>query len=171
MEASKHRDPAGVLDWSTLFAMDSSGIVLLLETMGKRDQNDEWPRRHFWNRSYQPHDCLESPKNAVVGDLASLIGDQRLIVGWRLGFDLASLGLGVSRVKAIDLSTDLVVRDFFAEISKTGDAPEEVKEFVQNKVALPLPITTACSLFTGGKDRPLSEMYCEMHISLRQFGA
>ena len=94
---------------------------------------------------------MKSPKDAVVGHLASIIGDQRLIVGLRLGFDLASLGLGVSRVMAIDLSTDPVVREFFAEISKDGDASEEVKEFVQNKVALPLPITTACGLFTGTK--------------------
>ena len=32
----------------------------------------------------------------------------------------------------IDLSTDPVVREFFAEISKDGDASEEVNEFVQN---------------------------------------
>ena len=131
--------------------MDVAGRFLLLETMGKREPDDEWPRRHFWNRSYQPPDGLEMSKDVVVGHLASLIGDQRLVVGWRLGFDLASLGLGVSRVMAVDLSTDPVVREFFAEISKEGDASEEVKEFVQTKVALPLPITTACGLFTGLK--------------------
>ena len=87
----------------------------------------------------------------VVGDLASLVGDQRLVVSWRLGFDLASLGLGVSRVMAVDLSTDPVVREFFAEISKDSDASEEVKEFMQNKVALPIPIITTCALFTGSK--------------------
>ena len=91
LQASKQRDPAGVLDCSTLVAMDSAGRVFLLETMGKRDPDDEWPRRHFWNRSYQPPDGLQSPKDAVVGYLASVIGDQRLVLGWRLGFDLASL--------------------------------------------------------------------------------
>ena len=35
--------------------------------------------------------------------------------------------------------SDPVVREFFAEISKEGDVSEEVKEFVQTKVALPLP--------------------------------
>ena len=125
---------------------------VLLETTGKRDPDDVWPRRHLWNRRYQPPDCLESPKHAVVRDLASLIGEPRWIAGCRLGFDLGSLGLAVNRVIAIDLSTDPLVPDFFAEISKSGDAPEEVKEFVQNKVAQTLPITMASSLFTRTKE-------------------
>ena len=72
VEASKQRDPAGVLDSSTLVAMDCAGRFLLLETMGKREPDDEWLRRHFWNKSYQSHDDLESPKDVVVGPLASL---------------------------------------------------------------------------------------------------
>ena len=36
VDGSKQRDPAGVLDCSTLVAMDVAGRVLLLETMGKR---------------------------------------------------------------------------------------------------------------------------------------
>ena len=112
VEPSKQRDPAGVLDCSTPVAMDCAGRVLLLETMAKREPDHDWPRRHFWNKIYQPPDDLETSKDVVVGHLASLIGDQRLVVGWRLGFDLASLGLGVSRVMAVDLSTDPVVREF-----------------------------------------------------------
>ena len=50
VEASKQRDPVGVLDCSTLVAMDSAGCELLLETVGKREPDEEWPRRHFWNR-------------------------------------------------------------------------------------------------------------------------
>ena len=75
VEASKHRDPGGVLDCSTLGGMDPAGRVLHLETMGKRERDDEWPPRHFWNRSYHPPDELESPKEAVVGQLATLLGD------------------------------------------------------------------------------------------------
>ena len=45
-----------------------------------------------------------------------LIGDQRLVVGWRLGLDLSSLDLGVSTVLAIDLSTDQVVRAFLQDV-------------------------------------------------------
>ena len=149
--ASKQTDPVGVLDCNTLVAMDSAGRVLLFETMGKRDPDDDWPRGHFWNRSYQPPDGWECPKEAVVGHLATMIGDQRVVVGWRPGFDLASLGLAISRVMAIDLSRDPLVRDFFAEISRDSGAPEEEKVFVQAKLARPLPITKACSLFTPTK--------------------
>ena len=51
VEASKQRDPTGLLDCSTLVARDAAGRVLLLETMGKREPDDDWPRRHFWNKS------------------------------------------------------------------------------------------------------------------------
>ena len=148
---SKQTDPVGVLDCNTLVAMDSAGRVLLFETMGKRDPDDDWPRGHFWNRSYQPPDGWECPKEALVRHLAKLIGDKRLVVGWRLGFDMASLGLALSRVMAIDLSRDPLVRDFFAEISRDSGAPEEEKMVLQAKVTLPLPITKAFSLFTATK--------------------
>ena len=66
VDGSKQRDPTGMLDCSTLVAMDCAGRVLLLETMGKREPDDEWPRRHFWNKSYQPPDDLESPKDVLL---------------------------------------------------------------------------------------------------------
>ena len=94
---------------------------------------------------------MEKPKDAVFGYLAPLLGDQALNVGWRLVLELASLGLGVNLVMAIDLSTAPVVPDFFAGISNSSSAWEVGQEFVQYKVALPLPITSACGLFTGTK--------------------
>ena len=54
VEGSAQEAPAGVLDCSTVVAMDPAGRVLLLETMGARASNDEWARRHFKNRSSQP---------------------------------------------------------------------------------------------------------------------
>ena len=74
--------------------------------------------RLFKNRSYQPADGLESPKDAAVAHLVTLLGHQRLVVGWRLGFDLASHGLGVITVLPIDLATDPVVREFFHDVGK-----------------------------------------------------
>ena len=93
VEGSAQEAPAGVLDCSIVVAIDQAGGVLLLETTGARASNDEWARRHFKNRSYQPPEGFERPENAVVEDLASLIGDERLVVGSRLGFDLPSMGL------------------------------------------------------------------------------
>ena len=152
VEGSEQEAPAGVLDCSTVVAMDPAGRVLLLETMGARASNDDWPRRHFKNRSYQPPQGLESPKDAVVAHLATLIGDERLVVGWRLGYDLASLGLGVTRVMAIDLASDPVVRNLLQELLQTqSDVPQEVVDFLMNKPALPIPITMACALFTSNK--------------------
>ena len=118
VEESEQVAQAGVLDCSTVVAMDVAGRVLLLETIGARPAGDDWARRHFKNRSYQPPDGLESPKDATLAHLATLIFDQRLVVGWRLGFDLASLGIGVNTVLAIDLSTDHMVRVFFQDLEK-----------------------------------------------------
>ena len=112
VEGSDQVAPAGVLDCSTVVAMDPAGRVLLLETMGARASSDNWARTHFKNRSYQPPQGLERPKNAVVAHLATLIRDERLVIGWRLGYDLASLGLGVTSLMAIDLATDPVVITF-----------------------------------------------------------
>ena len=116
VDGSEQLAPAGVLDCSTMVAMDVAGRPLLLETMGARPADDPWGCRHFKNRSYQPLDRLESPKGESVSHLATPIGNQRQLVGWRLGLDLASLGIGVSTVFPIDLSTDPVVRRFFHEI-------------------------------------------------------
>ena len=80
---------------------------------GLRPPGDDWPRPHFKNHRYQPPNGLESPKDATVAHLARLIGDQRLVVGCRLGLDLASLGIGVTTMLAIDLAKDPVVRTFF----------------------------------------------------------
>ena len=120
--------------------------------MGARASNDEWARRHFNNRSYQPLQGLEIPKNAVVAHLATRIGDQRLVVGWRHGYDLASLGLGVTSVMAIDFATDPVVRKLMQELLKVqGNAPAETVDFIIINPALPSPITMACALFTRTK--------------------
>ena len=152
VEGSKQEATAGVLDCSTVVAMDPAGGVLLLETMGTRASYDEGARRHFKNRSYQPPQGLESPKNAVVAHLATLIGDERLVVGWRLRYDLASLGLGVTRVMTNDLASDPVVRNFLQELLQTqSDVPQDVVDFIVNKPALPVPITMACVLFTSNK--------------------
>ena len=148
VEGIEQEASAGVLDCSTVVAMDPAGRVLLLETMGARASNDYWARRHFKNRSYQPPEGLESPTNAVVAPLATLIGDERLVVGSRLGFDLASLGLGISNVMPVDLSTDRVLRTVQHELLHLGgNVPEEVADFNLNRSALSLPLTMACALF------------------------
>ena len=41
--------------------------------------------------------------------LLSLVGNNRVIVGWETSFDLASLGIGVSSTMTVSLATD----DFF----------------------------------------------------------
>ena len=77
---------------------------------------------------------------------------ERLVVGWRLGFDLASLCLGVMSVMAIDLATNPGVRTFLQELVKVGgNVPKEVDDFILNKPAFPVPIRMACALFTGTK--------------------
>ena len=149
VEGSQKVAPAGVLDCSTVMAMDVAGRVLLLETMGARCTVDAWSQRHFKNRSCQQPDGLESPRNAVLANLAMLIWDKRLIVSGRLGFDLASLGIGFSSVLAIDLATDQVVPAFLQDVVKLGGVAKDVEDFILRKPALPLTITVACSLFTG----------------------
>ena len=103
-----------------MVAMDAGGRGLLLETMGMRTADDTWARRHFKNRSYQPPDGLESPRDALIAALATLIGAQRLVVGWPLGIDMASLGIGISAVFPMDLATDPVVRAFLQAVVKLG---------------------------------------------------
>ena len=88
----------------------------------------------------------------MVAHLATLIGNERLVVGWRLGYELASLGLGITSVMSIDLATDPVVRKFLLELVQIqGNAQPELVDFVMNKPALPIPITMACALFTSIK--------------------
>ena len=151
VEGSQKVAPAGLLDWSTVVAMDAAGRLLLLETMGVRPAGDDWRRKHFKNRSYQPAEELESPKDAVLVHLATLIGDQRLVLGWMVGFDLASLGLEITCVLAMDLPTDPVVCAFFQDLLKLGGAAKEVEDFILGKPELPIPITMACALFSATK--------------------
>ena len=129
--------------------MDAAERLILLETPGGRPASNE--RRPFKNRSYQPPDDLESPRNALVAHLATLKVDQRLVVGLVLGFYLASLGLGVTTVLAIDLATDPVVRSFFQDLLKLGGVAKDAEDFIMNKPELPIPITMASSLFIGTK--------------------
>ena len=75
VEGSKQQAPAGLLACTTLAAMDPWARLIPLEPMGVRVPEDEWPRSQFWNRSYQRQDGLESPRDAVVGHLATLIGE------------------------------------------------------------------------------------------------
>ena len=151
VEGSHYLAPAGVLDWSTVVAMDMAGRTLLLETIGARAAADERSRRHFKNRSYEPPDGLESPNQATIAHLATLIGDQCLVVGWRLVLDLASLGLGVTTVWAIDLVTDPVGGAFFQDLLKLGVLATHIEDFILAKPEHPIPITMACTLFTGIK--------------------
>ena len=151
VEGGQQISPVGVLDCSTVVAMHVAGRPLLLETIGARTPIDDWSRRHFNNRSYQTPDGLESPKEATVAHLATLIGYQRLVVGWRLGLDLASLGLGVSTVLAIDLSTDPVVRAFFQDLVQEGSVAKDAVDLIMSKSELPIPITLACAILTGNQ--------------------
>ena len=120
VEASEQVAPVGVLDCSTVLALHAAGRVLLAETMGSRAPDDTWARRQFKHRSYQQSDGLESPRDALIAALATLIGAQRLVVGWPLGIDMASLGIGISAVFPMDLATDPVVRAFLQAVVKLG---------------------------------------------------
>ena len=72
-----------------------------------------------------------------------------MVVGWRLGFDLPSLGLGISAVLAIDLATDQVVRALLQDVRRLGGVAKDMEDFILLKPALPVPITMACALLTG----------------------
>ena len=74
-----------------------------------------------------------------------------MVVGWRLGFDLPSLGLGISAVLAIDLATDQVVRALLQDVRRLGGVARDVEDFILPKPAIPVPITMACALLTGTK--------------------
>ena len=65
---------AGMLESSTVGALDAAGRLVLLDTMGVRTADDDWARRHFKNRNYQPPDGLQRPKDATVANLATLLG-------------------------------------------------------------------------------------------------
>ena len=80
VQESEQVAAAVMRDCSTVVAMDVAGRFLLLETMETRPARDEWARTHFKNRSFQPPDGMESPKDAAVAQLATLIVDQRLVV-------------------------------------------------------------------------------------------
>ena len=121
-------------------------------------------RRHFKNRSYQPPDGLESPKQATVTHLVTLIGDQRLVVCWRLGFDLASLGLGITIVLAIHPATDPVVRAFFQDLVKQYGLSKTAVDFLSSTPELPLAPTLGSSIFTGNKLNLLNTQFEERDI-------
>ena len=137
-----------MLDCSTVVAMDAVGRHHLLETMGARPAGEMWTRRHSKNRSYQPPDGLESPKHATVVTLATLIGDQRLVIGWRLGSDLTSLGIGAL---AIDLLKDPVLRSIFRDLIKVERVANDAEDFILHIELLRIPRTMACALLTGNK--------------------
>ena len=151
LDGRQQLSPAGVLDWYTVVAMVVARRLLLVITIGARAQGDEWSGRHFKNWSYQPPEGFDSPKQATVAQLATLRGEQRLLVGWRFGHDLAALPLGVNPVLEIDFSTDPVVRAFFQYLGKAGGTGKEAADFLMGKPELPLPITLVCAIFTGNQ--------------------
>ena len=118
VEGTQQVASGGVLDCSTVEGMNAAVRLLLLETMGVRSACDDCVRRHFRNRISQPQDGSESPRNAEVAHWATLIGDQRLVVRWRLRPDMASLGIGVTTVFGSDLRTYPGLRAFFQDLVK-----------------------------------------------------
>lgn len=69
---------------------------------------------------------------------------RRLAVDFRLGLGLMSLGIRVSTVLAIDLTTDAVLRGLCLDMLKDGGMAKDAKDFVMGNAELPLPITLAC---------------------------
>ena len=65
-----------------------------------------------------------------------------MVVGWRLGFDFASLVLGDTSVMTVHLAKDPVERTVLQELVKLGgNVPQEVAYFIFNKPPLPVLIT------------------------------
>ena len=64
---------------------------------------------------------------------------------------MASLGIGISTVVAIELATDAVLRKFFQDLVSQGGAAKDVEDFIMHKPQFPIPITMACSLINGNK--------------------
>ena len=132
---------AGVLDCSTAVAMNVARLSILLETIGNRASADDCARRHSKIRRYQPSHRMESRKDGTFAQLATVVGDQRLLVGWRLGPDLASLRIGVSAVLLNALAIDPVVRAFFHDMGKQGGIAKKGEDFLLHKPEYPIPIT------------------------------
>ena len=114
-------------------------------------QGDQWALRHFKNRRDKPQDKLESPRNAVFAPLAMMIGFQRVVPWWRLGFDMATLGPGVPSVLAIDLPTDRVVLALFKDVVKIVVVEKDTEDFILSKQELPLVNTMAPAILTANK--------------------
>lgn len=85
---------------------------------------------HFKIRTDQRPEGLESPKDAVVAHSVTLIGDERLVVGSRLGFDLGSFGMGIPTVIANDLQSDPVVGGFFQNVVQLGRVENDVDDII-----------------------------------------
>ena len=102
---------------------------------------------------------LGKPERLVVAHLVTLIGDQRLLVGWKLGFNLRSLGIGLPTVIANDFASDPVEGAFFQNMVKLGGVKNDVEDFSLHKPELRIPITMACSLSRGTKTELLHVQY------------
>ena len=87
----------------------------------------------------------------MIVHLATLTADQRPLVGWRLGFDLASVGVGMSAVLPIDLATKSIVRAFLQDVVKLAAVEKDMEDFILRKPALPVPIMLACALLSATK--------------------
>ena len=155
MKGRKLVAAAGVLDCSYVVALDAAGRLLLGESMGTGASAGKLARTHFKNRCYQPSDCLESPKKAGLAHLGTLIGDQRLVEGWRISFDMGSRGLERTSVFAIDLSTDRVLCALLQDEVKLGRVAKDVQDFIMRKQGLTVPMRMPCELLTGTKKNPL----------------
>lgn len=74
-----------------------------------------------------------APIASAVPHLATLIGVQSLVVGWRHGFDLASLVICVTTVMQIYMATEPVVPEFFPDLVMQINVAKDPADFLTSK--------------------------------------
>ena len=105
------RVAAGELYCTVFAAVDSVGRPLIVRTVARPEDWDQpLARQHPNNKEYWPPVQSQTGRRTVVKSLRSLVGNNRLIVGWDTSFDLASLGIGVCSTLTVNLATDPEVR-------------------------------------------------------------
>ena len=142
------RRPYFGLTAKELVAMDPMGRPLAFYTIGHETARlDAFP--HDANTLHPAAHGQETEIIKVAQEIAEIVGEEHLVVGWDVGNDLASIHLAIPASNVIDLATDPIVRECFRNLARENG--KELPELFGSSITIPIPFCFASWIASGAR--------------------